>query len=154
MRIVIFGNAGSGKTTMARELTRSEGIPCLSLDRITWDKSVQRHPFEQSLCQLRDFTASRSAWIVEGCYGSLIEAALPFCTELRFLNPGVEVCVQRCLDRAWEAEKFSSPEEQRAMLESLIGWIREYEIRDDEFGLRFHRRLFEGFDGPKKEYTS
>lgn len=154
MRIIIFGNAGSGKTTMARELTRSKEVPCLSMDRITWDPGAQRRPFEQSLGELRDFMGRRSSWVVEGCYGSLIEAALPFCTELRFLNPGVEVCVQRCLERAWEPEKFSSPEEQRTMLESLISWVREYERRTDEFGLRFHRRLFEEFDGPKKEYTS
>lgn len=32
-------------------------------------------------------------WVIEGCYGDLILAALPSRTELRFLNPGIEACV-------------------------------------------------------------
>lgn len=83
-----------------------------------------------------------------------MEAALPFCTELRFLNPGVEVCVEHCLRRPWEPEKFSSADEQQSMLASLISWVREYETRADEYGLERHRKRFDGYPGKKKEYKS
>ena len=36
-RVVIYGNAGSGKTTMARRL----GLPLLSLDAIAWTDVMQ-----------------------------------------------------------------------------------------------------------------
>jgi hypothetical protein len=39
------------------------------------------------------------------------------------------------------------------MLEGLIGWVREYEARDDEYGLRHHRQIFDAFQGPKQEDT-
>jgi hypothetical protein len=36
----------------------------------------------------------------------------------------------------------------------LIGWIGQYETRDDTFSLAAHRALFERFAGAKIEVTS
>ena len=66
---------------------------------------------------LHAFMQSNEQWIVEGCYGDLILAALPYCTELRFLNPGIEVCVAHCHRRPWEPEKLSLPEAQDEKLD-------------------------------------
>ena len=56
-----------------------------------------------------------------------MESALPHCTELKFLDPGVAACVANCRKRPREPDKFPSPEEQDKMLEDLISWVREYE---------------------------
>jgi adenylate kinase family enzyme len=154
MRLILLGNAGAGKSTMARRLMGSANIPRLSLDEIAWDEGLRRKPLEQSFTLLRHFIHSSDQWIIEGCYGALVEAALPHCTELRFLNPGVETCVAHCNRRPWEPSKFSSAEEQDAMLTRLIQWVKDYETRDDEYGLKRHRQIFDGFSGPKREYTS
>jgi len=139
---------------MARRIIGDSPIPRLSLDQIAWDEGPKRKPIEISLSMLSDFIQSNKKWIIEGCYGDLIEAALPHCTELRFLNPGVEVCVAHCHRRPWEPEKFSTPKDQAAMLAQLVQWVRNYEIRDDEYGLKRHRQVFDRFKGPKHEYTS
>jgi adenylate kinase family enzyme len=154
MRLILLGNAGAGKSTMARQLIGSENIPRLSLDEIAWDEGPKRKPLERSLTLLRQFIRGKDQWIIEGCYGDLVEAALPHCTELRFLNPGVETCVAHCNRRPWEPSKFSSAEEQNGMLTQLIQWVKDYETRDDEYGLKRHRRIFDGFSGRKREYTS
>jgi adenylate kinase family enzyme len=154
MRLILLGNAGAGKSTMARRLIGSADIPRLSLDEIAWDRGPKRKPLEQSLTLLRRFLRSNEQWIIEGCYGDLVEAALSHCTELRFLNPGVEACIAHCNSRPWEPAKFSSEEEQNAMLSQLIQWVKEYETRDDEYGLKRHRQVFDRFSGPKHEYTS
>ena len=96
---------------------------------------------------LRQFIDTNEQWIIEGCYGDLIEAALPCCTELRFLNPGTETCVAHCKRRPWEPSKFSSAEEQDAMLSQLIQWVQEYQTRNDEYGLKRHRQVFDKFFG-------
>jgi adenylate kinase family enzyme len=139
---------------MARRIIGDISIPRLSLDQIAWDEGPKRKPLEVSLRLLSDFIQSNEQWVIEGCYSDLIEAALPHCTELRFLNPGTEVCVAHCHRRPWEPEKFSAPEAQAAMLALLVQWVREYETRDDEYGLKRHRQIFERFQGPKREYTS
>ena len=139
---------------MARRIIGDRPIPRLSLDQIAWDEGPKRKPLEVSLRLLSDFMQGNEQWVIEGCYSDLIEAALPYCTELRFLNPGIEVCVAHCHRRPWEPKKFSSPGDQAAMLTHLVQWAKEYETREDEYGLKRHRQIFERFRGPKREYTS
>jgi hypothetical protein len=106
----------------------------------------------ESVAALEEFMAAHREWVIEGCYGDLVEAALPRCTELRFLNPGVEACVANCRKRPWEPSYCESPEEQQRLLGPLIEFVREYETRGDEYGLARHRRIFEAFGGVKREY--
>lgn len=154
MRVILLGNAGAGKSTMARQLMHGQSIPRLSLDEIAWAEGAERRPLEESVQALRKFLDDHEHWIIEGCYSDLVEAALPFCDELRFLNPGIEVCVGHCQKRPWELEKFPTEKEQKEMLANLVAWVREYETRSDEYGLQRHRMLFERFSGKKKEYKS
>ncbi len=151
LRTLIFGNAGAGKTTLARQAVGSRPIPILTLDDIAWGPGAARLPTRHSLQRLDDFIAQHEQWVIEGCYGDLIEAALPDCTGLIFINPGIEACVARCLGRAWEPGKFASEAQQQASLDQLIAWVRQYETRDDEYGLRRHRAIFNRFAGPKRE---
>jgi adenylate kinase family enzyme len=155
MKVVLLGNAGAGKSTMARRLIGDKNVARLSLDQIAWERrTTTRQPLPESVRLLHDFISQYNQWIIEGCYGDLVQAALPHCSELRFLNPAVEVCVAHCRARPWEPEKFATAQEQQAMLETLIAWVRQYETREDEFGLRRHRRIFDEFAGAKREYTS
>jgi adenylate kinase family enzyme len=150
-RILIFGNSGSGKTTMARRLAATRGLPPLDLDSLAWDAPGERSPLAASAERIDAFLAANPAWVVEGCYGDLIELVLPHASELRFLNPGVEACVANCRARPWEPEKYASEAEQNERLDFLLRWVREYETRDDEYSLARHRALFERFSGPKVE---
>lgn len=156
MRIVLLGNAGAGKSTMARRLIASARaeVARLSLDEIAWADGFERRPLQESSELVLEFIRSNENWIIEGCYSDLVEYALPHCTELRFLNPGIEACVRNCLSRPWEPEKFASAAEQEAMLERLLEWVRTYESRTDEYGLVRHRQLYERHAGARREYTS
>lgn len=154
MKVVLLGNAGAGKSTLAKTLIGGRSIARLSLDEIAWNEGPERKPLAESLALLGDFLGRHDDWVVEGCYSDLVEAALPHCDELRFLNPGVDVCVAHCHARPWEPEKFPTPEAQKEMLQDLITWVRAYPTRGDECGLARHRRLFEDFHGPKREYRA
>lgn len=152
-RIVIFGNSGSGKSTLARRLAADDALVHLDLDQLAWSSPGVRRPLEESAAEIARFVELNESWVVEGCYGDLLEMVLPHAGELVFLNPGVEACVENCRRRPWEPEKYSTPEAQDSMLEFLLGWVREYATRDDEYSLARHRRIFDGFAGRKREIT-
>ena len=106
-----------------------------------------------SLAALEQFMAAHDEWVIEGCYGDLIEVAAAHCTELRFLNPGADVCVANAQRRPWEPTYCESPEEQRRLLGPLIAFIRDYEHMAGECGLARHRAIFAAYPGGKREYT-
>ena len=152
-RIVIIGNSGSGKTTMGDRLAAAYALPHLDLDSLAWESPAVRRALEESIAMIHAFVEANPEWIVEGCYAGLVESILPFATELRFLNPGIQACVANCRARPFEPHKYASMDEQNARLEFLLSWVREYVVRDDEYSLAAHRRLFDAFTGPKREYT-
>lgn len=155
-RIAIFGNSGSGKSTLARKLSAELGVPMLELDTIVWEpgKIAVERPRATVLADLNTFIESNDEWVVEGCYGDILESTLEKCTEIYFLNPGADACSANNRRRPWEPHKYDSPEAQDAMLENLIGWVRGYYTRDDGWSLAAHRRLFDSFKGRKTEVGS
>jgi adenylate kinase family enzyme len=152
-RVLVFGNSGSGKSTLAHKLGRNLDIPVLDLDTIAWEhhQIAVRRSQEDAAKDLLEFINNNNSWIIEGCYSTLIAIGLEFATEIYFLNPGIEKCLENNINRPWEAHKFQSPEEQAETFEFLQSWIKQYETRDDEFGYSSHRALFEGFNGKKHE---
>ena len=153
MKIILLGNAGSGKSTLARKLAAREPALRLSLDAVAFAEGARRLPLDDSIAAVERFIAANPSWIIEGCYGDIIEPVLHLCDELIFLNPGVETCVAHCRARPWEPEKFPSRQAQDDNLENLIAWVRDYDSRDDEYGLARHRALYQSFRGRKREFN-
>ncbi|OKH21416.1 shikimate kinase [Hydrococcus rivularis NIES-593] len=155
-KIVIFGNSGSGKTTLALKFQRELNIPMLDLDTITWIPNLPgvRREENESEKLLNDFINENPQWIIEGCYGSLIEKVVRHCSEMIFLNPGIEKCLENNLKRPWEPHKYKTPQEQDTNLEFLQTWVREYYSRDDEYSFKCHEKIFKAFNGNKREIIS
>jgi adenylate kinase family enzyme len=153
MRLLIMGNSGSGKSHRARALAERHGLVHLDLDTIVWEPgqiAVPRTP-EQVRTELLAFVTGHSAWVAEGCYGDLVEAALPYCTELLFMNPGREVCLENNRKRPWEPHKYESMAAQQGKLAFLLEWVEGYYTREDTLSYLHHRRLFDAFAGSKRE---
>ncbi|MGB1581727.1 MAG: shikimate kinase [Nevskiales bacterium] len=151
MKIILLGNAGAGKSTLAKRLTSEQDAARLSLDEVAFASGAARRPLAESVAAAEAFIASNPSWIIEGCYADIIEPLLPHCDKLVFLNPGVEVCVAHCQARPWEPEKFRSKQEQDSHLDNLLAWVRDYENRNDEYGQRRHREIYDAFQGEKCE---
>lgn len=154
MRIAIFGNAGSGKSTLARSLAY-ENVAVLDLDTIAWEPgtAARMRPLSAALDELRHFCSAHGRWIVEGCYGDLIEATLAWRPELIFINPGEEVCLRNCRNRSWEPHKYRSMAEQDSHLQTLFAWVSAYYTGAGSMSLAGHRRIYDAYDGPKRELT-
>jgi adenylate kinase family enzyme len=155
VRILVFGNSGSGKSTYARALARRHGLVHLDLDDIVWEpgKIAVRRAEAAIAASLAAFLDENERWVIEGCYGDLVEAAAPRASELVFLNPGREACLANNRRRPWEPHKYASPVEQDAMLEALQAWVVAYYTRTDACSYREHRRIFDAHPGAKVEHA-
>ena len=155
MRLLIMGNSGSGKSWRARALAAQHGLAHLDLDTIVWEPgqiAVARPP-EQVRAELLAFVTEKSRWVAEGCYGDLVGAALPYCSELVFMHPGREACLENNRRRPWEPHKYASMAAQQSKLPFLLEWVSGYYEREDAMSYACHRRLFDGFGGNKTEVT-
>lgn len=154
-RIAIIGNAGSGKSTLARQLSAASGAPVLDLDTVAWEpgKPAQPRASDEAIRAVRDFCAAHGSWVIEGCYGDLVEAALDGAVELVFLDLSEERCVAQCRARPWEPHKWKSKEAQDAHLDCLLDWVRAYYTREGVMSQHGHRAIFERYAGPKRRVT-
>jgi adenylate kinase family enzyme len=156
MRVLVFGNSGSGKSTYAQALAARERIPHLDLDTIVWEPGqiAVLRAADAIRGSLEAFVATNPNWVIEGCYGDLVEAAASMATELVFLNPGLQACRANNARRPWEPHKYTSLERQNSMLAKLQDWVADYYRRTDQWSYAAHRRIFDGHGGFKVEYTS
>ena len=155
MRVVVFGNSGSGKTTLALAAAAKHDLAHLDLDTIVWepDRIAVERPAVDVARDLEAFLDRHERWIVEGCYGELIERAASRCTRMIFLNPGLDACLENNRQRPWEPAKYDSPEEQDSYLDALQAWVRDYYMRGGPWSYRAHRRIFDAHAGDKSECT-
>jgi adenylate kinase family enzyme len=153
MKVILVGNAGAGKSTLAGRLAERESSARLSLDQVAFLAGSVRRPRRESIADVEAFIDEHESWIIEGCYSDILEPVLKHAETLYLLNPGIETCVAHCRARPWEPGKFPSREEQDEHLEELIRWVRTYEKRIDEYGLARHRALLASFGGRKREFT-
>jgi adenylate kinase family enzyme len=142
-RVVIIGNSGSGKSTLAKALARPIGAPAFDLDPIHWQDKVGVKRDETLATGMVVEIAGRPQWIIEGVYGWLAAAALPFATSLCWLDLPWIVCSESLSRRGpW---KGASAAEHEAFLQ----WAEAYWQRRTSTSFSGHLALFENFVGPK-----
>jgi len=78
--------------------------------------------------------------------------ALRFEPFLIFLNPGLQSCIENCLNRPWEPHKYPSKPMQDANLQFLLAWATEYYTRDGPMSLNAHQAVCALYAGRKVEF--
>ncbi len=94
LRILITGNAGSGKTTLAAQVGARLNLPVFGLDLIVWRPGWKKAPPEERRAA-EAALAARPAWVVEGVSRTLLEAA----ATVVFLALSRRTCLVRALNR-------------------------------------------------------
>ena len=150
-KIVIFGNSASGKSTLAKQLSKANGLAHLDLDTLAWKPTTppERKSIAESKLGIDSFFATHKTWVIEGCYSDLLELAVAQASEVIFLNLPIETCIANAKERPWEPHKYQSKAAQDANLEMLVEWIAQYQQRADTFSESAHQALFDSFEGKK-----
>ncbi len=155
-KIIIFGNSGSGKSTIAKKLCLKYELAHLDLDTVAWQPTIpaERKPLSDSKKHILEFIEANRGWVIEGCYSDLIEIALADSSEVIFMNLSIEMCISNARKRPWEPHKYDSKEAQDANLEMLIEWITQYTKREDTFSKKAHDKIYDEYEGTKTLITS
>lgn len=97
-RILILGNCGAGKTTLAYQIKERTGLELIHLDQEYWQAGwVETHRFDwrYKVEQL----AAKKAWIMDGNYRGTIDIRLPAADTIIFLDRSRWLCLFRAIKR-------------------------------------------------------
>ena len=115
MRIHITGNAGSGKTTLAKELGEILSINVFGLDKIVWKENWAVTPKEERAFLELELT-SKQEWIIEGVSLTARQSA----DYIVFLDFPRLTCMKRGLLRSFKYLFSTRPELPKNCPEILI----------------------------------
>ena len=73
-RILVTGNAGAGKTTLAQKVAQMLDLPFHSLDIIVWQPGWKKTPAEEKEKKINALTA-QEYWVIDGVSFSVQDRA-------------------------------------------------------------------------------
>jgi adenylate kinase family enzyme len=103
MRVVVVGNSGSGKTTMAKALSQALGVPRIELDAINWQPGWRPLAIEDPEEFIRRVAeaAAGDAWVVDGNYTKAREAHWSRATHFVWMDTERWVVMRRVIWRSF-----------------------------------------------------
>ena len=91
-KILIIGNAGAGKTTFARVLSKKTKIPLTHLDKLFWCGEWE-HISKDEFDALLDEVLSKDEWIIDGNFNRTLAKRLEFCDTVFFFDFSTIACL-------------------------------------------------------------
>jgi adenylate kinase family enzyme len=100
-KIHIIGSVGSGKTTLARQLSASLGIRHYELDNVVWERSLHgdRRRTEEERDALFQKITSLESWVIEGVHHTWIMESLKQSDQIILLDPPYKKRTLRIIKR-------------------------------------------------------
>lgn len=108
-RIVVIGNAASGKSTLSVKINDITNIPIFHIDKILWKENWVRTP-EDEFTTKHDEIIDKDSWIMDGvAYKSTYPKRFSRADTIIFLDTPLEECKQRSLQRMKEDLERPNP---------------------------------------------
>ncbi|MDR0948737.1 MAG: DNA topology modulation protein [Lachnospiraceae bacterium] len=97
-RIMIIGCCGSGKTTLANELSKILNLQVFHLDKLYWKPGWIESTKEEWIEKQKSIVKNND-WIIDGNYAGSLDIRLNRCTSVIFLDYSRWICVYRIFKR-------------------------------------------------------
>jgi len=97
-RVAIVGCGGSGKSYVARELSRLLDLPITHMDAVYFDDQWNPLPMERFEAVQREFVAA-PRWVIDGNYNSTVQVRLQAADSVVFMDLPTRVCLWGILSR-------------------------------------------------------
>ena len=114
-RILITGNAGAGKSTLANDVASRLEFRYVCLDRLVWRSGWAQTPRGKRDRRIREI-ANEEAWVIDG----VSDIALGAADTVVFLNVSRRVSYWRVAKRNWKFLFRSRPDLHSGYLEIMI----------------------------------
>lgn len=136
-RVAIVGTSCSGKSTLARELSRRLGTPHVELDALFWGPEWTARSAEQFRASV-DLATAGPAWIVDGNYSATRTLVLQRATSVIWLNYPMSTLMRRAVSRTFR-RLVTRERIFNGNREPLLGFLHSYWI--PWWVLQSYRRL-------------
>ena len=108
-RIVVYGPAGSGKTTIARDIAQCIGVPHIELDAIFWMPEWEQKPLEHFRHDVSTaINVNTNGWVCDGNYSRVRDIVLPQADTVVWLRLPFRVVfwqlLRRTVSRSWTGD--------------------------------------------------
>jgi len=109
LRTVVYGPAGSGKTTVTANIAESIGVPHIELDALFWMPEWQKKSPEQFRLDVSAaINENTNGWVCDGNYSRVRDVILPQADTVVWLRLPFRVVfwwlVRRSVSRSWTGE--------------------------------------------------
>ena len=97
-KIIIIGASGSGKSTVARQLSAWWDIPVVHLDKLSWKEGWIRASNEE-FDSLVEQELAKDKWIMDGNFPRTLKRRMDACDTVIYLDYPLWFCIFRVLKR-------------------------------------------------------
>ena len=136
MKILIVGTVGTGKTTLARKLSKEYNIKYYEIDSIVHDDINKKKRTPQQQNEIISNINKEDGWIIEGVLRENLEDLLEIAEKIIYLDIPKNIRNKRILTRYIKQKigiEKSNYKPSLKMLKMMYKWSNEFEKNRDEF---------------------
>ena len=136
MKILIVGTVGTGKTTLARKLSKEYNIKYYEIDSIVHDDVNKKKRTPQQQNEIISNINKEDGWIIEGVLRENLEYLLETAEKIIYLDIPKNIRNKRILTRYIKQKigiEKSNYKPNIDMLKMMFKWSNEFEKNRDEF---------------------
>ena len=117
-RVLIVGNSGGGKSTLARALGAKLGLPVIHLDVLFWKPGWVESDDDDFRVRVAE-ALQAPAWITDGNFGGTWDLRMPLADTIAWIDQPRLLCLWRAIRRVFTYRREIRPDMAEGCRESI-----------------------------------